>query len=87
MVTEQHTSQVVNLVNAPMTESNLMEGEIANESLVVDDNTDDEILGSGTSRADSRSMVQYSIDRKRRRNKFDSNGTSHIERTLNGLDN
>ena len=78
---------MVNLVDAPLTESNVMEGEIANESLVVDDNTDDEVLASGASRAESRSMAQYSIDRKRRRNKFDSNGSRHRERGLTGLNN
>ena len=77
---------MVNLVDAPLTESNVVEGDIANEDIVIDDGTDDELLAGGTSKADSRSMAQYSIDRKRRRNKFDSNGSKLRERGFNGLD-
>ena len=86
VVTEQHTSPMVNLVDAPLTESNVVEGDIANEDLVIDDGTDDELQASGMSKTDSRSMAQYSIDRKRRRNKFDSNGSRRRERKFNGLD-
>ena len=77
---------MVNLVDAPLTESNVVEGDIANEELVIDDGTDDELQASGMSKTDSRSMAQYSIDRKRRRNKFDSNGSRRRERKFNGLD-
>ena len=77
---------MVNLVDAPLTESNVVEGDIANEELIIDDGTDDEFQASGMSKTDSRSMAQYSIDRKRRRNKFDSNGSRRRERKLNGLD-
>ena len=77
---------MVNLVDAPLTDSNVVEGDIANEDLIVDDGTDDEMLAGGTSKADSRSMAQYSIDRKRRRNKFDSNGSRRRERGFNGFD-